>query len=368
MDERKKTLKELEDEKRSETQGLLQLENNVGEMLLERLHRDGESTRWEHVTEYLRLLSEIADVEEYIKRIEADVQRLKVVETAIDKNEKLLVAQSKKLVEQHTTLGGGILAEPDLIGYSQLYQTELEAILAKIQELETKLGGLVDKEGEKISIFSRIGKNVQGVALRSSLGKNQEQIRRLCEATGENFTLADNPTGNEKLRDLAIEVEELRSQKSILADELTALKMERGKIDETFSKEGNPSRHIKSLEKYIAQLHDGIHALYGKAGREIADAACAGKLDVLETSLSDDETTFLDKIMLAREKVRDIETRIASLKAAIAIDEEKEEIARHCKSIKDQRRRIAECELAIADLETCIVEAEQRIAELSKLL
>jgi uncharacterized coiled-coil DUF342 family protein len=368
MDERKKTLKELEDKRQSETEGLAQLEEHLGETLLKRLHQDGESTRWEHFTEYLRLLSEITDAEEYIKRIETDVQRLKVVEAEIDGNEELLVEQSKKLVEQHTTLGGEILAEPDLIGYSQSYQTELETVMAKVQELEAKLDNLVEKEGEKINIFSRIGKNVQGLALRSSLGKNQEQIRKLCETTGENFTLADNPTGNEKLRALAAEVEELRSQKIFLADELTALKEERSKITETFSKEGNPSRHIKALEKHITQIRDGIHALYVKAGRETADAAFAGTLDVLAINLSDDESAFLDKIALAREKVRDIEIHIASLKAAIAIDEEREEIARHCKSIQDQRRRIAECELAIAELETRIVEAEQRIAELSKLL
>ncbi|MDR0637161.1 MAG: hypothetical protein LBF87_08815 [Treponema sp.] len=368
MDERKKDIKKLEDEKRSASEGLVQLEESLGEMLLERLRRDGASTRWEHFTEYLRLLSELADSEEYIKRIEADVRRLKVVEAVIEGNEKLLVAYSKKLGEQHTTLGGEILAEPDLIAYSQSYQVELEAVLSKIQELETKLDGLVDKKGEKSSIFSRIGKNVQGVALRSSLGKNQEQIRKLCEATGENFTLAHNPTGNEKLNALAAEVEELRSQKIVLADELTALKEERGKINETFDKEGNPARHIKALEKRITQLHDEVHALYAKAGKETADAAFADQLDVLETSLNDDETALLDKIALAREKVQTIETRIASLKAAIAIDEEKEAIARHYKSIEEQRRRIAESERAIADLETSIVEAEQRIAELSKLL
>ncbi|MDR2418338.1 MAG: hypothetical protein LBD79_04725 [Treponema sp.] len=368
MDERKKNIKELEDEKQSKTEGLLRLEANLGEMLLQRLHQDGESTRWEHLTEYQRLLLEIADAKEYIKRIDADAQRLKVVEAAIDKNENLLAEQSKKLVELHATLGGEILAEPDLISYSQPYQIELEAILAKIQELETKLDGLTDKEGEKSSLFSRIGKNVQGLALRSSLGKNQDQIRKLCTTAGENFTLAANPTGNEKLSALATEVEELRSQKIMLADEITALKAERCKISETFSKEGNPSRHIKALEKCIAQIHDGIHALYAKAGRETADAAFGDKLEVLETSLSDDETALIDKIALAREKVQDIETHITSLKAAIAIDEANEEIARHRKSIQDQRRRISESELAIADFETRILEAERRITELGKLL
>jgi DNA repair exonuclease SbcCD ATPase subunit len=368
MDERKNTIKELEDEKRSAREGLVQLEGHLGEMLLERLRQDGASTCWEHLSEYLRLLSEIADSEEYIKRIEADVQRLKVVETAIDGNEQLLAVQSKQLVERHTTLGGEILAEPELIAYSQSYQTELDAIMSKIEELETKLDGLTGKEGEKIGIFSRIGKNVQGLVLRSSLGKNQEQIRKLCEATGENFTLAENPTGNEKLSDLATEVEELRSQKRSFVDELTALKEERGKINETFNKEGNPSRHIKSLEKDITEIHDGIHVLYAKAGRETADAAFADQLDALETSLNDDETALLDKIALARERIQGIETRIASLKAAIAIDEEKEAIARHCMSIEDQRRRIAESKRAIADFEARIGEAQQRIAELSKLL
>ncbi|MDR3303786.1 MAG: hypothetical protein LBS86_05180 [Treponema sp.] len=378
MDERKKTIKELEDKKRHEAESVIQLEESLGETLLERLHRDGESTQWGNFIEYRRLLAEIADSEAYIKRIEADVQRLKGVEAAIVRDEKLLTEQSKEIAERHITLGGQILAEPDLSGYSQPYQTQLEAILFKIQEVETKLGGLEDKEGEKSGIFSRIGKNVQGLALRSTLGKHQEQIRKLCEATGEKFTLANNPTGNEELSAFAAEVEELRCQRSALVDELTALKAERGAINETFSKDGNPSRHIQSLEKYIAQTNDGIHALHSKAGKETADAAftdgasTAGAsvdaIDALETSLSSDETALLDKIALAREIARDTETRIASLNAAIAIDEAKEEIDRHRKAIEEQRRRIAAAEAAIAGLETRIVEAEQRIAELSKLL
>jgi chromosome segregation ATPase len=352
---------------------VIQLEESLGKTLLERLHRDGESTRWGNFTEYRRLLSEIADSEAYIRRIEADVQRLKDVDVAIGGNEKLLTERSKELVERHITLGGQILAEPDMNGYSQPYQIQLEAILSKIQELETKLGGLEDKEGEKSGIFSRIGKNVQGLALRSTLGKHQEQIRKLCEATAEKFTLADNPTGNEELSAFAAEVEELRCQRSALADELTALKVEHGTINETFSKEGNPSKHIQSLEKYIAQTNDEIHTLHSKAGKETADGASIDgasidAIDALETSLSDDETALLDKITLAREIARDTETRIAGLNAAIAIDEEKEEIDRHRKAIEEQRRRIATAEAAIADIETRIVEAEQRIAELSKLL
>jgi hypothetical protein len=370
MDERKKTIKELEDRKRHETEGVIQLEESLGETLLARLHRDGESTRWGNFAEYQRLLSEIADSEAYIRRIEADVERLKEVEAAIDGNEKLLAERSKGLAERHTLLGEQILAEPDLSGYSQPYQTQLEAILPKIQELGTKLGGLEDKEGEKSGIFSRIGKNVQGLALRATLNKHEEQVRKLWEAAGEKFTLADNPTGNEGLSAVAAEVEELRWQRSVLADELTALKAERGAINETFSKEGHPSKHIQSLAKSIAQAHDGIRALYGKAGRETADAAStdAPSTDALETSLSNDEIALLDQIALARGKARDTGLRIASLSAAIAIDEEKEEIDRQRKAIEEQRRRIAAAEAAIAGFETRIVEAEQRIAVLSKLL
>jgi phage shock protein A len=361
MDERKKTIKELEERKRHETESVIRLEESLGDTLLERLHRDGESTQWGNFVEYRRLLLEIADAEAYIKRIETDAQRLKEVEAAIGENEKLLAEQSKELVERHITLGGQILAEPDLSGYSQTYQTQLEAIQSKIQELETKLGGLEDKDGEKSGILSRIGKNVQGLALRSTLGKNQEQVRKLCEAAGEKFTLADNATGNEGLSAFAAEVEELRCQRSVLADELTALKAERSSINETFAKEGNPSRHIQSLEKYITQTNDGIHALYAKAGKEAADAAFAGKLDALDTSLSDDETALLDKIALTREIARDTATRIASLNAAIAIDETEGQIDRHRKAIEEQRRRVAAGEAAIAGLET-------RIAELRKLL
>jgi hypothetical protein len=364
MDERKKTIKALENRKQNESEGLLQLEQNVGKMLLERLGQGEAPPRWGYVAEYLRSLSETADLEEYIKRIEADVQRMKIVEAAIDKNEKLRAVQAKKLAERHTALGREILAEPDLAAYSRPYQTELEAITAKGLELEAKLSCLSDKGGEKISIFSRIGNSVQSMGIRSSLEKNQEQIRKLWETTGEYFTLADNPVENERLNALAAEVEELRSQQLELGARLKDLQAERAAIADTFNKEGNPARHIKSLEKCISQINDRIHELYSSAGKEASGAAG----DLLEIQMSGEEEALIGQIALGREKLREMETRITSLEAAVAIDEEKEKIARFHKSIEERRRRIAEAELAITGFETRIAETQQHIEELSRLL
>jgi hypothetical protein len=371
MDERKKTIRDKEEKKQLAVENSEQLEKSLGKALLERLMNDGTASKVsfiaENLAEHQNFLAEIADAEGQIEQITADVQRLKEVEAAIDQNEALKTEQTKALGERHATLGERVLQEPDLAAYSTPHQAQVDTLMVKVQELSEKLDGLNTAE-EKSNLFSRIGsqigKGVQGIALRSSLTKQQELVQKVYAVAGEGFTLAENPTDNAELAAFAAETEAARTEFAALNAALVDLKAERSTLNDSFTKEGNPGKRVQALEKRIAQAHDQLHTLYCKTGKETADAA----RDTLSTDLNDADLAMLDQIALCRETRAQTEKEITGLKAAITIDEEKAEIEKYHRGITEQQKRIAASEAEIADFEARITLATAHIEELSSLL
>jgi hypothetical protein len=382
MDERKRTIREVEEKKQLEVKNNSQLEESLGKALLERFMNDGAVSETgffaENLAEHQRLLAEIVDAESQIGRINADIQHLKDVEAVINQKEGLKALQMKTLSERHTALGERVLKEPDLDLYSKPYQAQVDVIMLKVQEISDKLDGL-NTASEKNNFLSRIGsqigKSVQGMTLRASLSKQQELIQKVYAVAGEHFTLAANPTDNAVLAAFAAETEEARASLAELNAELAELRAERSRLTEVFNKEGSPGKHIQTLEKHIARTQDKLRELYCKTGKETADTAFAaavstdeGVRDTLGKDLSEADLVILDQIALCREKIAHTEKEITSLKAAIAIDEEKAAIEKHNLGIEEQRKRIAASEAEITDLEARITQANAHIEELSALL
>lgn len=394
MDERKKIIRDVEDKKQLEQDNNNQLEESLGKVLLERLTRAGGAIGVNggvidgaesdaaflaaNLEEHRRLLAEVADAEGQIVRIEADTQRLKDTEAAITQREGVKAAQTKALNERHTTLGERVLREPGLSEYSKPHQAQVSVLMIKAQELSDKLDHLNAAE-EKSNLFARIGsqigKGVQSLTLRSSLAKQRELIQKAYAVAGERFTLAANPTDNAALAAFAAETEEARDALDALNTELVGLQADRGRLNDVFQAEGNPVKHIQTLEKQLVRMRDEQRELYRKTGKEIADAAFAAAVsleadsrDTLSKELNAADLAMLDQIALCREKIAHTEKEITSLKAAIVIDEEKAAIEKHNRSIEEQRNRIAASEAEIADLESRIKLANAHIEELTALL
>jgi hypothetical protein len=382
MDERKKNIRDVEEKKQLELKNNSLLEENLGKALLERFMNDGVVSETgffvDSLAEHQRFLAEIADAESQIENINTDIQRLKETETVLNQKDGLKALQIKTLSELHTALGERVLNEPDLDSYSKPYQTQVDVIMLKIQEISDKLDGL-NNAGEKNNLLSRIGsqigKSVQGMTLRASLSKQQDLIQKVYAVAGEHFTLAANPTDNAALTDFAAETEEARAALALLNEEIAELRAERSRLTDVFNKEGSPGKHIQTLEKHIVWTQDKLRELYCKTGKDTADTAFAAAVsadedtrDMLAEDLNEADLAMLDQIALCREKIAHTEKEITSIKAAIAIDEEKAAIEKHNQGIEEQQKRIAASEAEITDLESRITQANAHIEELSALL
>lgn len=392
MDERKRTIKQLEGQKKdTQTSGNLLLER-LGEILLLRIEaQDGFASSDEpqepeispppdapaqvkaelspegtlaEVAEYRRLSKEIADSQSYIAATEADMLRLKELEEDISTMEQQCSRQTQELTDCHVRLGELLLAEPVFEDMHESYKQQIETLIPKIRSLEDRLEKIEDKNGA--NVFTWIGKNAQGMVLRSFLGNSQESLRRIYGTLGERFVLPDDKAvANEAILPLVQKIEDLRQDTSRITEEITALKAACRKINNTFIPEGSPIKRIQDMEKHIAHVRGELKIVYRRVGKHAADDDAA---DRFASMLHEDDIRLLEEIREVREALRSTERQIEKLKASLTIDDEKAEIEKLKKAITDHRRRIALSEEAIADFEKRITDANQHIEDLTLLL
>jgi chromosome segregation ATPase len=155
----------------------------------------------------------------------------------------------------------------------------------------------------------------------------------------------------------------MRKISSELDGELGLLKAERRKIGETFGVEGNPVKRIQGLEKHIAHIQGELKGVFRRYGGYALEPALKKVFDPL---LKEEDLLALDKMASMRELIRDAENQIEKLRASLAIDDERDSIAKAEKAIAGERQRIASAEKAIARYMVEIDESMARIKELSK--
>jgi hypothetical protein len=381
MDERKKTIRNLEDAKQTDLEGVNQLLETLGETLLTRGERPDsvpggksrESGKDPDVPadspegireERYRLFREIAEDGDIIRSIEVDTQRLKDLEAEIAEKEKRNSDNLKELSLLYVQLGQYVLTDPVFNGFATPYKDQMDDILVRIDVQETKLDELEEKTG---GILSWLGKNVQGLVAKTTLARNQAALHKIYRLAGERFVLSgeDPGTGNGDVRELYEKTVDFRRDSEGLGEEIAGLREERRKIGDLFSAEGNPVKRVLNLERQIAKAKEDLRAVYRLFGAYALDPVWK---DYYAPLLRPEDSAQCEKIDFLKKSVRDTETRIEKLKAAIAVDDEKAEIERLNRSVEDQRRKIRAAQEAITDLEQRISEAEHHIKELTKLL
>ncbi|MDR2617786.1 MAG: hypothetical protein LBC62_02840 [Treponema sp.] len=375
MDERKKIIRDLEDKKQADLEGINRLLENLGETLLVRHGADqdredvslpespaGNPAR--ACAEYRGLLKEIAENGDSIKSIEADIQRIKELEQEIAHKEKQNLENSRDISLLYDQLGQYVLIDPAFSSFAGPYRNQMDEILLKIEAQETRLNELEQKNG---GIFSWIGKNAQGLVVKASLAKNQSDLHKIYRSAGERFAASDEDaqTGDRDVRELAEKIGDLRRNTEELNAEILSRKEERRKIGDLFGVEGNPVKRILNLEKQIARAKEDLRAVYRVFGACALDPAWN---DYFASLLTPEDSSQKDKIETLRGSVRETESRIEKLKAAVAIDDEKHEIEKLKRAIEDQRRKIQSAQEVIAETERRIEGAEKHIEELTKLL
>ena len=362
MDERKKTIKLLEGQRNSaESDGNLLLEK-LGEILLGRItETDSYSSEVSFfLAEYRRLIKDIADSEAYIAATEADMGRLKELEAHITVQENKHSQALQELSSMHRDLGKLVMDEPDLEEFGRTYKKQIETLIPKIQSLEERLEKLEDKDGA--NVFAWIGKNAQGMVLRSFLDNSRENLKRIYGSVGEQLVVPDDRSiANDKILICMHERDELRKVIAELSEEITVAKNECRVINNTFGADGGPVKRIHDMEKHIVHVNTELKSLYLKVGSYTAKPEGHNEFDMI---LDADDILLLDRVRVIHETIKGIERQIEKLKAELAIDAEKAEIEKFKRSIDEHNKRISQSETAITDLEGRISASEQRIETL----
>jgi tetratricopeptide (TPR) repeat protein len=361
MDQRRKTIGNLEEKRIDARNSLNLMLKNMGETLLARLE-DGEN-RGDFpgdLTEYRRLLNEMEAARERIRAVEADALAMREVEEDIQHKERAWEDQTRKLAESYTRLGELALEEPALAAFAAPYRKQLDSLLPKIKSLEERLEELEAREGG--NVIRWIGKGAQGMVIRSFLGKNQGALQRTYASAGEQFFRGAFPevSGSGELGRVREETAKIRENLSTLEEELTLLRGERRKLGESFGVEGSPLKQIQGLEKHLLALREQLNAVYAAYGKDAADGA-------FDSFLEEGDRPLLEAIGTTRKSIGEYEVQIEKLKAAIAIDDERKKIARMEGIIENQKRRIAASEGTIVELEEHIAEANRHIQQLQKI-
>jgi DNA repair exonuclease SbcCD ATPase subunit len=381
MDERKTSIRELENKKFQDLESRDLLLENLGETLFSRLEgkkkasrnlpaqESGDNPEAGHspadaMAEYQRLLKEIADSREIIKTIEEETQKLKELEEQINTKDEENSAYVKELTGLYEQIGELALGSPDHENFSGAYKGQLEDLLFKIEAQEDKLEELENSGG---GFFSRLGGSARSVVIKALLAKNQASLKRLYRRAGEKFVSPENsrPEGKGEIASLKEKIDRLRQLSSSLSADLAFLRGEKRKAAEVLGAEGNPVKRIQGLEKHIAQTGDEIRHVYRRFGAYGLDPVWKNFYASLFTK---EDSSILGRIESLEESIKDTENHIEKLKAAIAIDEEKAEIEKLNAGIEAQRQRIAAAGESIAEMQKRIADAENHIEELTKLL
>ncbi|MCL2006464.1 MAG: hypothetical protein FWG77_00100 [Treponema sp.] len=362
MDERRNTIKELEEKKRTLAETRNNLFRQLGETLLQRIG-DGEYFTKEAddragviLTEYRKHLSEISESVEIIKTLEIDGQRFKTLddEIALKETEKFQV--TGELEEIFVRLGKAMLANPDFEELAEPFSAQEEGLLAKIEEQERKLEDLEEREG---GIFAWLGKNAQMAVSKTLLSKYRSNLKRLHHSAGEKLLSSGQC---ETLDGEAAETaHRLNGSLSSLTADLSILKGERRKIAESFGSDGTPTRRIQRLEKHITHVKGEFPDIHLRLG-SLTDEE--GGKEQFSSLLKKEDNSIFENADQIKSQIADVDVEIGKVKAAINIDREKAEIEKIKKSIQNQRQKIITAESAISEHEKQINECVDRISEL----
>jgi predicted nucleic acid-binding Zn-ribbon protein len=383
MDDRRRQIKELE-KRRNENQAAYDaLLEGLGESLLARPQSETISGIVE-IEEYRRLRGEIASAEVSIKDLEVQIARLRNLDEEIEAAELAESARVKDLALLHARLGKLLLEDPDFQDFSAPYQDQADILIPKLKSIDDRLSSLADKK-DAGNVFTWIGKNAQGMVLKSFQAKAQENLDRLYRDVGEQFARlrADKSfsdlSSSVEIVELGEVIEKSKDLSQALSGELTTLKEERMKVNEELNSGGGPLKKTQKLRTLIGQLKIELQSLYRRFGAAAyGESPYTGKPEggesVLERSgfieslLAEADREVLDRAGQIKRSISDDGEAIRKLEASLAIETHMDSIEKFRRAIAEKKVRISDAELAIAEFERGIKDAENQIEELRKLL
>jgi hypothetical protein len=371
MDERKKTIRDLEDKKRKTLETFNKLLESWGETLLSRLDREDSGRFAGELEQYRRFLKTIDVFRERTATLEAEALRLRELENELDERAKTAGEKAGELKELYSRLGESALQNDGYPDSGALLKGQTDALTARIAFLQEKLEEL--EEGKRTNIFSWIGGNARGALLRGRLSKTRSSLNLLYASAGEDFFTKMEREGEDEGNVLAAAIAALRQELAGLDESLASLRAERKRLRDSIGIEGNsrnfnPAKKMQELERHIAREQEQLLDLCARFGNHLyglfADAREGGNAGEW---LQPADITVLTRAREMQGEIAGHGTAIEKLEASLRIDEKQGAIDKMKRSILNHRRRIAASESAIAGLEKQIEESARHIEELMKI-
>ncbi|MDR0731743.1 MAG: hypothetical protein LBF63_08750 [Treponema sp.] len=364
MDERKRTINDLEQKKLETRRSLDLLYEDFGETLFGRFPGQ-EDLLGETAEDYRRFQKEIADSQSLIQLAEADARRLNELEDDIRTKERENALLSAEFPNACADVGRDALGEERFSTLLETYRQQVEGLIPRLEEVKGKLEGLDDRAGS--GFFGWVGKNTQGVLYRTLAARHQGNLKKLYTAAGEKLAAPEYESlvSGYEMEDAVSVLRNMKAEITTRNRDLTALREEQRRLKGGLGTEGGPARRIQNLEKHIAFIRSELKAVYRRLGAELVNGGQEGQFDRL---LQPEDQRVIETGRRSGETIAGYEQSIGKLKTSIEIDEKKAENERMKRVIAEQEQRIAAAEERIRNKKAQIEENEARIEELSKLL
>jgi len=368
MDDRKKRIDDLQKNNQESRGSLDTLLENFGENLYSRTK--DISPDFEDINQYKAYLQDIAESNIAIGKIEEKNRRFRELEEAIEIKEQEEKERAREMAGIFRRLGKALLDNPAYEDYTSLFREQSDALTAKLESLETRIGELDNREGG--NVFSWIGKSAQGLVLKSFLSKAQESQEQLYHNIGERYSGRDSVSQDDDVDLILVELNALKSVSHSAQDEISVLKDEKRMISAGFGIDGNPQKQIQSVKTHIDQVKDSLRSLYRNFGAQasgIMDEEIAPERKYfIDTIVTAEDGEIIGRAVRLNQSIIDNEKAIGKLKASLAIDDENLKIEKYKRSIEEKKSRITELEKNIDDLEESVRDSEDSIRELQKQL
>jgi hypothetical protein len=368
VDERKRTIRDLQEKKRETLENLKKLRRDWGETLLSRLEAEDSDRFADELGRRRHCLESVAAFRARIQALEDGSLRLRSLDEDLAEKKKTVAERTGTLKELYAGLGELALQNEQAPEVEDALKLQAEDLNARIGAGQERIGEL--EEGKIGGIFSRIGNAARGALIRSRISKDRAGLNRIYESAGEQVYAALEKQGESGAGDIPPRIKALREELSLLneargslRDEMEALKDSLG--IERESRNFSVAKKIRELEQSIAGEQGRLSDLYGAFGERLCGLFASGEEGEESAWLQEEDKTALARARELEELMAGHEAAIAKLQASLRIDEEREAIGKMEGTILSHRRRIAASENAIAGLEKQIAEANRRIDELT---
>jgi hypothetical protein len=361
MDERTKSIFAIEQKKTEETSRLNDRLRILGRLLLE--HLDDESIAIERDV-YNKTNSEIARLNDCLTQIARDEARISEIDESLAQARTQNSESEHRLAILYPNLGKLVLRHEAFASFSVPYQWRTAVIQQKIDDFNRRLREMNEKDNP--NVFAWIGKNAQSLVVKSFLAKTEVSLQRIYAEAGAEFIRNRPGSGRSESEELEAVydcAQALRNENGARVSRIAELEKEKRRIQDSFGRDGSASRKKADINRQIAALRRELGNLYLRLGQKAEETLSETFKEVFNDEMRD----VLEDTAHSRELVKDYGEQIIQLQVSLEIDNERAEIERIEKLIKDQRRRIAAAEEIIGRYRKRIDEANRRIGDLMNM-